>query len=569
MRSRAKILVAAFVLAFALSDGVLTALAAETDPSGQTGQTVQTEQAGQEGQTQQTEQVGQTEQTEAALPLSPAEPSDKRGLQSEDGCLYYFKSNGFLYTGWKKVKKKIYYFRVTATPDAPRGSAVTGFEQIGSYRYYFNEEGVLQTGWQTVGSKRYYCEPTGSYGKIGRIYTGLQKIDKKRYYFDETGKMHTGWVLYKNKRYFFTKKKSSVSYGAAYTGWHTISKERYYFSSKGVMKKSCWISGKYYVDADGKMLKSCVTPDGYLLDSKGVKGKLANGFVKIGGKTYYYSSGKMVTGLKKIKGKRYYFKANGVRKSKGWVTVKGNKYYIKDSVVQTGWVVCDGKRYYFASNGKMVKNKVVDGIQIGEDGTSSVSVLLIAGHGQGDAGASSTCASVYYREDLLTRELTTLIYKQLTSIAPGLNVVMYDQNYDCYQVMSGKKAGPKPDLKLYDYVLEVHFNATDNPLKDPNGNGACKGTSMYVNASKADTKIDEQIVAAVAKAGGLPIWGGGTGISRSAGLFNARTCQAQGVSYGLLETLFIDDYDDIKVYNKSKKAMAKAVATVIKNYFSV
>lgn len=553
-----KLLILALITGLLIPLGTVSALAEETDP------------------TKQTEQTDQTEQTEATTPAEPAfpvfsEPSSKRGLQAENEYRVYYTGSGYLKTGWTKVKKAVYYFRPEAT-GGPRGSAVTGVQQIDGYSYYFDETGVLQTGWQTIGNKRYYFEPSGAPGTLGRMYIGLVKIGNSRYYFDEKGRMRSGWITCKNKKFFFTKGKKSKNYGAAYTGWHTISGAKYYFKANGVMKKSCWIGRKYYVDADGKMLKSCVTPDGYLVDAQGVRGKQANGFVRIGKKVYYYSNGQKAVGLKKIKGKRYYFKPNGVQVKKGLITVGANKYCIKDGVIQTGWVVYDGKRYYFKKNGKMATDTVVDGVSIGADGTPlnlKFSVLLIAGHGQGDIGARGVYGSTIYYEQNLTREFATLIQKQLKAIAPGISVTMYDQNYNCYQVMSGRSSGPKVDYKQYDYVLEVHFNATTDSLKDSTGDGRCKGVGMYVNSAKQNTAIDEQIVAAVAQAAGYPIWGGTRGISRAPLLYNARTAQGLGVSYGLLETAFIDDRDDMKVYTSKKKQMAKAVATAIRQYFGV
>ncbi len=467
--------------------------------------------------------------------------------------------------GWRKEKKAVYY--------GPEESPATGFQTIGEYTYYFDKKGVLQTGWKTIGKKRYYFEPNGALGKIGRMYTGLAKINKKLYYFDESGRMKTGWVTYENKTYFFIKKKSSANYGAACTGWQTIGKSKYYFSAKGVLRRNCWIDKKYYVGEDGKILKSCVTPDGYFVDSKGVRGKRANGFVKIKKKVYYYTNGVMAVGVKKIKGKQYYFGPDGVRVKKGLVTDGVDTYLIKKYIVQTGWVTYNGVRYYFAKNGKMVRNQVVDGLALGPDGTvtaqvaAPVSVLLIAGHGQGDVGAKGVYGKTTYYEQDFTREFASLIYDQLRALALGISVTMYDQNYDCYQVLAGRKAGPKPDFKQYDYVLEVHFNATAEALKDPEGDGTCRGVGMYVNTAKKDTTIDRKIVASVAQAADFAVWGGGTGIMTSSGLLNARTLQEMGVSYGLLETAFIDDRDDMKVYNSKKNVMAAAVATAIKEYF--
>ncbi len=575
MRRKTRALLLTALFAFAVLGTGAAALAAETGVGQGSTETPTTEtpSSGTPSTETSSSETASTEATVTPAPAEPVwpaftEPSAKRGLQTESGYQVYYGTNGYLKTGWKKIRKSVYYFRPEAV-DGPRGSAVTGFQSIGAHTYYFDSKGVLKTGWQTIGGKRYYFAPSGALGMLGRMYTGLNKIDKKRYYFNENGRMKTGWVTYKNKKYFFTKGKKSKTYGVAYTGWHTISGARYYFKATGVMKKNGWVDKKYYVGTDGKMLKSCVTPDGYFVDAKGLKGKLANGFVKIGKKTYYYQKGKKAVGLRKIKGKRYYFNADGVRKNKGMITVGAYKYYIKNGVVQTGWVTYNGKRYYFQKNGRMAVNTTVDGIKLGTDGTTDVSVLILSGHGQGDSGATATYGSTSYREDNLTREFAKLIYQQFSTVSPGVNVTLYDQNYDCYQVLSGKKSGPKPDFKMYDYVLEVHFNATVASGKDASGDGSYKGTGMYVNSAKKDTTIDKKIVAAVAKAGGLPIWGRGTGIFPSSTLFNARTLQAMGVSYGLLETVFIDDRDDMNAYNKNKNAMAKAVAQVIGDYFGV
>ena len=170
-----------------------------------------------------------------------------------------------------------------------------------------------------------------------------------------------------------------------------------------------------------------------------------------------------------------------------------------------------------------------------------------------------------YQEYKFTRQFSTLIYKKLKKLRPDIHLTMYDQNYDCYQVVGKKKSGPDPNFKAYDYVLEVHFNATIDSLKDSYGDGRCKGVGLYVNAAKADTTIERNILTAVTKASGLPVRD--TGLWRSAGLLNARTCQGLGVSYGLLETAFIDDRDDMTVYNKKKSDMAAAVAQAISDYF--
>ena len=490
----------------------------------------------------------------------------KRGWVKEGKYTFYYSKKGKMLTGWNKLGKYTYYFRKTADEKGPAGSRMTGFQKIGKYTYYFNKKGVMLTGWRMLGGQAYYFRKTGKAGTLGRMNTGLRKIGKKYYYFGADGAAATGWTKIKDKMYYFSKSKKLETRGSAYTGWHKIGKYKYYFSSKGLRYTSRWIQKKYYVDERGRMLKNCVTPDGYKVNSAGVKGKRMSGWVKSGGHYYYFKSGKKTVGWRKIGGKYYYFDESGIRKL-GWVTVNGAKYYLNKSRV-TGWHRIDGKRYYFHSDGRLAVNTTVSGRQIGPDGVATGTfVLLIAGHGQGDPGACATIGKTSYQEYKLTREFASKIAGQLSAVNPKIVVSMYDQNYDCYQVLSGKKSGPKPDLSCYDYVLEVHFNATATSGKDLKGDGKRKGIGMYINSGKKDSVIDRSIISAVKKQTGFEVWGRGSGIFTSSGLFNAKTCQGLGVSYGLLETAFIDDKDDIAFYNKHKDAMAKAVAGAISAYF--
>lgn len=491
--------------------------------------------------------------------------SKRTGWYSENGYKFYYKSAGKLQKGWKKIDNKLYYFRKKADENGPKGSMVKGFCTIGEKRFYFSKKGILQYGgWRTIKGKNYYLTPRGNAGTLGAMYTGLKKIGDDIFCFQEDGSACVGWTEYNGKKYFFSNGKKLGVRGRAITGWRKIGSDTYYFADNGVMQKNRWIDGRY-VDKKGRLLRNGISPAGYRTDENGRKIGLAKGWYTKGGKTYYYVSGKKTTGFKKIGGKKYYFNKNGVRKD-GWITVNGSRYYLKDCVVQTGWQTIGGVRYHFKNNGKMSISTVVDGIVIGTDGIADTqsmpqkSVLIIAGHGQGDSGAVGYYSNAAYREDILTREFATLIAQQLRTLNPSLNLVMYDQNYDCYQVLANRKPGPDPEFKKYDYVLEVHFNATVASGKDAKGDGSYKGIGMYVNSAKGDTAIDRNIVASVANRTGFRVWGGGTGIFKSSGLLNAKTCQKAGVSYGLLETAFIDDKDDITFYQKNKNAMAQAVA---------
>lgn len=111
-----------------------------------------------------------------------------------DGSIYYFKSNGYLQTGWKTYNKN---------------------------KYYFNSEGVLQTGWKTVNGKRYYLKKT-----TGAAATGKVKIGSKYYYFSSAGVRQTGW-----------KKVGGYYY--------------YFYPDNGSMAVNAKV-GKYYVDKNGR-----------------------------------------------------------------------------------------------------------------------------------------------------------------------------------------------------------------------------------------------------------------------------------------------------------------------------
>ncbi len=512
------------------------------------------------------------ETTSSAAEQKAAETKSKKktGWKKSGKYYYYYNTSGKMVTGWKKINGQYYYFLKKKTGDAPKGSRAVGFCTIGTKTFYFSASGVLQTGWQSIEGKNYYFKKNGKAGTIGMMATGLQTISGGRFLMGTDGSAAVGWTTYKKKTYFFSNSKKLGIRGRAITGWKKIGKYKYYFNKSGVMQKNCWISKKYYLDGDGHMMTSTVTPDGYVVNASGVKVRVAKGWIKSGGQYYYYVNGKMTTGWKTISGNRYYFSEDGVRQN-GWIQVDGATYYLKSCKLQTGWQKIDGHYYYLGTDGRMAVNTTVDGVAIGSDGiadktptASNTRVLIIAGHGQGDVGAKGVYGNTIYYEYNYTREFASLIYDQLKAVGGNLTVEMYDQNYDCYQVLSGKKTGPEPVLKNYDYILEIHFNATAESSKDSKGDGKYKGIGMYVNSAKSNKTLDRNIVNAIANTG-FKVWGGG--VLTSSTLFNAKTCQAAGVSYGLLETAFIDDKDDMKFYNANKKAMAKAAANAIAAYF--
>lgn len=172
-------------------------------------------------------------------------------------------------------------------------------------------------------------------------------------------------------------------------------------------------------------------------------------------------------------------------------------------------------------------------------------ILLIAGHGGGDPGATG-CG---YREADLTREVVRLVEERLAKYA---TVVVADTAVNWY------KNYTKLPLSGVEYVLEVHFNACVNDLK---GNGVTTGTEIYVTTSEKGTTVEENIVNGIAKLGFK-----NRGVKRK-NYSVINYCKNKGVSSALLETCFIDDADDMKIFTEKKALIADAIVKGIVDGF--
>lgn len=178
-------------------------------------------------------------------------------------------------------------------------------------------------------------------------------------------------------------------------------------------------------------------------------------------------------------------------------------------------------------------------------------ILLIAGHGNGDPGA---CAG-NYQEATLTRELVSALS---VALKPYASVTVFDTNKNMYKYLKSNSF----DFTKYDYVIEVHFNACVNDTK---GNGVTTGTEILVHCNEKSTGVEELIVGKIAKLGFT-----NRGVVRRSNLQNMNICKGkQGVSYALLETCFIDDVDDMRLYNSKKQDLILAITNGIVEGFGL
>lgn len=177
-------------------------------------------------------------------------------------------------------------------------------------------------------------------------------------------------------------------------------------------------------------------------------------------------------------------------------------------------------------------------------------VLLIAGHGAGDPGAMANGI----KEADEARAVVSSLVTQLEGIC---KVDVYPTARNAYADL---KAG-KLDVQWsnYNYVLEVHFNAFDGAASD----GKTKGVECYVTTSEGGTTVEEAICKNIASLGLT-----NRGVKRK-NYDVIQAARSAGVSSALLEVCFLDDPDDMQIYNANKTAVTTAIADGIVSGFGI
>lgn len=177
-----------------------------------------------------------------------------------------------------------------------------------------------------------------------------------------------------------------------------------------------------------------------------------------------------------------------------------------------------------------------------------MNILLIAGHGAGDPGATSQINGITYREAEEVRTLLDLLRSELTN-KYTVNVGVFATNRNAYTDLRCGKL-PYSVFKGYDYALELHMNA----LRSEKADGHTKGVECYVTTGEKSVGVELQICGKIAALGLT-----NRGVKRK-NFSVIHAAKSAGVSSALLEVCFIDDPDDMTIYLKNKKAIARAIA---------
>lgn len=191
-------------------------------------------------------------------------------------------------------------------------------------------------------------------------------------------------------------------------------------------------------------------------------------------------------------------------------------------------------------------------------------MLVMAGHGRNQDGSWDPGAvGCGYQEANLARELRDLIKAAADQAGVPCDVAP-DRNHYSYF-----KNGGQYDVSAYNYVLEVHFNAS--ATADQSGDGIKKGSMVYIDQSETGHSVEDAILSNLYSLGSRQAWDGVVVAQRQwpSGLMVQSRIRAQGVSHAVLETCFITDQDDMDWYLVNKSKIAQAIIAGIQQGFGL
>lgn len=163
----------------------------------------------------------------------------------------------------------------------------------------------------------------------------------------------------------------------------------------------------------------------------------------------------------------------------------------------------------------------------------------LSGEGTGSQGCG-------YKEQNLTRELGKIVIEMLKKEGHTVYDCTVDKsNNNAQQLIDRVNKANKQPLDLF---VSIHFNACVNDVK---GDGRTTGTEVLLHSMSSKAKpYAERIVKKIANVGLK---------NRGVKTHNAYVLKHTKAPALLIETCFIDDRDDMNVYLKSPRRVAKAI----------
>lgn len=177
-------------------------------------------------------------------------------------------------------------------------------------------------------------------------------------------------------------------------------------------------------------------------------------------------------------------------------------------------------------------------------------LLLISGHGAGDAGATAAFGRKNYREADETRRVTAALKRALGGWG---DVALYPTDRNAFADYQKGTLRSVARFDQYDFVLEIHFNA----LKPSAADGKTKGVECYMPTEAKSVEIAERLCRGIAACGLT-----NRGVKRKNWSVIHTACKA-GTPAALLEVCFIDDADDMAVYERQFPQIIQAIARAL------
>lgn len=175
-----------------------------------------------------------------------------------------------------------------------------------------------------------------------------------------------------------------------------------------------------------------------------------------------------------------------------------------------------------------------------------MNILFISGHGAGDPGAVG-CGRQEADE---TRRVTAALRPILSEYA---SVTVYPTERNAFSDYKNGTLASTAQFQRYDYVLEVHFNAVSASTSD----GKTKGVEIYVPTTETDLSMERSMANKIAAVG---LTNRGVKTHNWSVISQARQ---SGAHAALLEVCFLDDPDDMRVYQEKFEEIVSAISDAI------
>lgn len=180
-------------------------------------------------------------------------------------------------------------------------------------------------------------------------------------------------------------------------------------------------------------------------------------------------------------------------------------------------------------------------------------VGLISGHGAGDCGA----CGYGYEEANETVRIVKMLNERLQDC--GIETVVYPYGRNAFKDCN-RGLGLQVDFSDCNYVLEVHLNSGRG---DETGDDSIGGTEIYVTPHEATTGTENLILEYMEELGYR-----NRGV-KTENFLVINKVKNLGVSSALMETCFVDDVDDMELYESKFDETINAIARGICEGFGV